>query len=82
MVFDGALADAEIGGDVLAGVAGKDHFHDPVLTRREARNATGGVFSRDKQFAQYPLLLDQLVVLTAQSRFSREGLSQPVLLLS
>ena len=28
VIFDRALADAEIGGDVLAGIAGENHFHD------------------------------------------------------
>ena len=30
-----ALADAEVGGDILAGVAGKDHVHDLPLSRSE-----------------------------------------------
>ena len=35
MVLDGALADAEIRRDVLAGVAGEHHLHHLDLTRRE-----------------------------------------------
>jgi hypothetical protein len=58
MVRDGALADAEIRSDVLARVAGKDQFHDLVLPRREARDATGRAFSQGKQLAPHPLLLD------------------------
>ena len=35
MIFDRALADAEIGGDVLAGMAGQHPLHDVALPRRE-----------------------------------------------
>ena len=38
MVLDRALADAEIRGDILAGMAGEDQFHDLALSRREARD--------------------------------------------
>ena len=63
MVLDGALADAEIKGDDLAGLAGKDQLHDLVLSWRKARDAIGRAFSRGKQRTQNPLLLDQFVVL-------------------
>ena len=33
MVLDSALADAEIRGDVLIGMAGEDQFHDLALSR-------------------------------------------------
>jgi hypothetical protein len=39
MIFDGALADAEICSDVLAGMAGEDHFHDLVFPEGQAREA-------------------------------------------
>ena len=39
MVVDRALADAEIGGDVLAGMAGEDEVQDLPLTRRQTGNA-------------------------------------------
>jgi hypothetical protein len=39
MVVDLALADAEIGGDVLARVYGKHQVQDLALTTGETRNA-------------------------------------------
>jgi hypothetical protein len=33
MVFYRALADAKVGGDILAGMAGKNHLHDLTLPR-------------------------------------------------
>ena len=33
MVLDSALADAQIRGDVLAGMAGEDQVHDLALSR-------------------------------------------------
>ena len=39
MVVDRALADAEIGGDVLAWVAGEDEVQDLALTRGQTGNA-------------------------------------------
>ena len=39
MVVDGALADAEIGGDVLAWVTSEDEIQDLALTRGQAGDA-------------------------------------------
>jgi len=39
MVVDRALADAEIGGDVLAGVSDKHQVQDLALTTGQTRNA-------------------------------------------
>ena len=39
MVVDRALADTEIGGDVLAWMAGEDEVQDLALTRGQAGNA-------------------------------------------
>ena len=39
MVLDRALADAEVGGDVLAGMAGEHQVHDLALARGEAGEA-------------------------------------------
>ena len=39
MVLDSALTDAEIRGDVLAGMAGEDQFQNLALSPREARDA-------------------------------------------
>ena len=36
MVFDRALADAEVGGDVFAGLAGEHQLHDLALARGQA----------------------------------------------
>ena len=35
MVFDRSLADAEIGGDILAGMTGENAVHHLALTRRQ-----------------------------------------------
>ena len=77
MVLDRALADAEIRSDILAGVAGKDQFHDLALSRTEIRDAIRCILSMGKQLAQNILLLNQLVHLTKQGLFSGERLSQP-----
>jgi len=77
MVLDRALTDAEIRSDILAGVAGKDQFHDLALSRTEIRDAIRCILSMGKQLAQNILLLNQLVHLTKQGLFSGERLSQP-----
>ena len=41
MVLDSALADAEIRGDVLAGLAGEDQFHDLALSPCQADEVLG-----------------------------------------
>ena|ERR1700733_13569703 len=43
MALYGALADPMIRGDVLAGMTGKDHFHDMGLSRRELADPLGRV---------------------------------------
>jgi hypothetical protein len=43
MALYGALADPMIRGDVLAGMTGKDHFHDLALSRRELADPLGRV---------------------------------------
>src|SRR5271157_2726315 len=45
MVFDGALADAEIGGDVLARVARDHEVHDLVLPLGQRGDACGNTRS-------------------------------------
>ena len=42
MVLDRALTDAEIGGDVLAGMARKHQIHDHMFPRRQVRDAFRG----------------------------------------
>jgi hypothetical protein len=44
MVFDGALADAEIRSDILTRVALQDHRHDLALSGGETRNMFGRCF--------------------------------------
>ena len=39
MIFDRALADAEVGGDVLAGMAGEHQLHDLALARGQTGEA-------------------------------------------
>jgi hypothetical protein len=68
MVLDSALADAEIRGDILAGVASENQRHDLALARSEAC-AFRGMLSPGEQLAQDPLLSDQLVNLTTQNAF-------------
>ena len=52
MVLDCALADAEVGGDVLVRVAGKHPFHHLALSLRETRELGRGRFSQIQQFAR------------------------------
>lgn len=80
MVLDSASAYAKVRGNVLTGVAGEDQLHDLALSRREARDAIHRVRSPGEQLGQRVLLLDKLVIPATQSRFPRQGLSQPVLL--
>jgi hypothetical protein len=35
VVLDGSLADAEVGGDILAGMSGQHLGHDLLLSRRQ-----------------------------------------------
>ena len=44
VVFDGALADAKIGGDVLARVTGQNHIHYLMLARSQICNMACGSF--------------------------------------
>ena len=76
------MADAEIGGDILARVARQDQLHNLVLPRRQALDAIGRVCTRGQQRAQDLLLLDQLLVLMTQIFFPQQRLPQPALLLS
>ena len=76
MVFDSALADAEIRCDILAGVASEDQLQDLTLSRSETRDASRRILLRGEELAKNLLLLDQLVVLMKQSFYSRESLTQ------
>ena len=64
MVLDGASVDAQIRGNILAGVAGEDQLHDLALPRCEARDAIRRFLSPGEQLAQHLVLVGQLVVLT------------------
>ena len=55
MTFDGALADAEIRGDILAGMAREHPVHDVMLPSGKASEALVG------SFAQPEHLQDQLI---------------------
>ena len=52
MIFDGALADVQIGRDVLAGVSGQHEIHDLALSRRETRNVVGRCLSPVRQLGR------------------------------
>ena len=56
MILDGALADAEIRGDILAGVAGENQFHDLALSRRQAGDSVGRGLPPGEQLARIPRL--------------------------
>ena len=43
MIFDGPLADAEVGRNVLAGMAGEDEVHDLALPQGQAGDLVGGI---------------------------------------
>ena len=52
MVLDGALADAEVGGDVLARLAGEHPIHHLALSRRQTREVSRRRFSPFLQLAR------------------------------
>ena len=52
MVLDRALADAEVGGDVLAGLAREHPIHHVALSRRETREVSRRRFSQLQQLAR------------------------------
>ena len=54
MVLDGALADAQIRRNVLAGTPGEHHLHHLDLTRRETLEMSGGRLSSLQEFAGVP----------------------------
>jgi hypothetical protein len=51
MILDGALADVQVRGDVLAMVARKHQRHDLALSRRQSGNTGGRGFPPPEQFA-------------------------------
>ena len=51
MIFNGALADIEIHGNILAGMTGENHFHDFVLPMGEARETPVRGFLKAEQLA-------------------------------
>jgi hypothetical protein len=48
MIFDGLLADVEIRGDILAGMAGEDPLHDLMLPIGKAHEAFVGSFTQSE----------------------------------
>ena len=58
MVLDRALADAKIRGDVLAGVAGEDQFHDLALSRSQARDVIRRSLPPGGQLGRIPRLFE------------------------
>ena len=50
MVFNGALTDAEIRGDILARMPRKHEVHDLMLARREAGNMLRGSLLPSRPF--------------------------------
>jgi hypothetical protein len=58
MVLDSTLADAKIGGDILAGVAGEDQFHDLALSPSQARDVVSRGLPPGEQLARIPRLFE------------------------
>ena len=54
MVLDGALAYAEARGDILAGIASQNQFHDFALSQRQPRDVVGRVLPPGKERARVP----------------------------
>src|SRR5277367_7073097 len=73
MVLDGALADAEVRGDVLAGLTSEHQLHDLAFSRRELREVTAHDLPPGRQLA------DQFVAFVQQGCFAGESLAQPIL---
>jgi hypothetical protein len=59
MVLDRALADAEIHGDVLAGLAGEDQFHHLTLSPCQAGEVVGRRLPPYKRCANRQILFTQ-----------------------
>ena len=68
MVLDGALADAEIRGDILAVMAGEDELHDLAQARPKARDATRRVLSSSEQLMSSALSAEWAKITRRQPR--------------
>ena len=58
MIFDRSLADAEIGGDVLARMTSENEVQNLALSMRQASNAPRGSFLSWNEFGHFALLID------------------------
>jgi hypothetical protein len=58
MVLDGALADAQIRGDILIWVAGKDQVHDLTPSATESCDVLSRGRPPGKQLARIPRLFE------------------------
>ena len=61
MIFDGALGDAEMSGDVLARVALKNELEDLMLSRRQISNPINGLFPESGEAVRVTRLVERLV---------------------
>ena len=59
MVLDRALADAEVCGDILAGVTGEDQFHDLPLPGSEPRDVASRFLPPRDQLARISRLFER-----------------------
>jgi hypothetical protein len=71
MVLDSALADAEVRGDILAGLAGEDQVHDLALPPCQPGEVVGRGLPPPKH------RVDQQVLFTQQGLRLGERLAQP-----
>jgi hypothetical protein len=60
MVFDGALGDAEMSGDVLARVALKNELEDLMLSRRQISNPINSLFPESGETVRVTRLVERL----------------------
>src|SRR5471030_2853200 len=61
MVFDGALADAQIGGDIFTGMTRQNQFHDLSLSWSETGDSTCRALPGGEQLAGIPRLFESII---------------------
>jgi hypothetical protein len=77
MIFNSALGDAEMSGDVLAGLALKNEFEDLMLSRRQISNPINGLFPESGEAVRVTRLVERLPY-AAEKLFGADRLSDVV----
>ena len=59
MIFDRALADPQIGRDILARMTGQNQIHDLMLARRQAGDVGSCILAPGREFSDVFRLLQR-----------------------